>query len=231
MNHKSALHTFLEGIRDEVPLLLAVIPFGVIYGIVALEAGLTKLQAQSMSYIVFGGSSQFVASKLIAEAVPGSLIVLTVAVVNLRHMLYSASVAPYVQNLSFRWKALLAYLLTDEAYAVVINYYQRQEEHRYSHWYFLGAGLILWITWQMSTAAGIFMGKVLPPSWPLDFFLPLTFIAIVVPFLKDCPSVAAAVAAGVSSLIFYKLPYRLGLIAASLVGITTGFVSEHWRKK
>lgn len=102
MNHKSALHTFLEGIRDEVPLLLAVIPFGVIYGIVALEAGLTKLQAQSMSYIVFGGSSQFVASKLIAEAVPASLIVLTVAVVNLRHMLYSASVAPYVQDLPFR---------------------------------------------------------------------------------------------------------------------------------
>jgi predicted branched-subunit amino acid permease len=99
MNHKSALHTFLEGIRDEAPLLLAVIPFGVIYGIVALEAGLTKLQAQSMSYIVFGGSSQFVASKLIAEAVPASLIVLTVAVVNLRHMLYSASVAPYVQDL------------------------------------------------------------------------------------------------------------------------------------
>lgn len=172
MSYKSALDTFLEGVRDEVPLLLAVIPFGVIYGIVALEAGLTKLQAQSMSYIVFGGSSQFVASKLIAEAVPASLIVLTVAVVNLRHMLYSASVAPYVQDLPFRWKALLAYLLTDEAYAVVINYYQRQEEHRYSHWYFLGAGLILWITWQMSTAAGIFMGKVLPPSWPLDFSFP-----------------------------------------------------------
>ena len=189
MSHKSALLTFLEGVRDEVPLLLAVIPFGVIYGIVALEAGLTKLQAQSMSYIVFGGSSQFVASKLIAEAVPGSLIVLTVAVVNLRHMLYSASVAPYVQDLPFRWKALLAYLLTDEAYAVVINYYQRQEEHRYSHWYFLGAGLILWVTWQMSTAAGIFLGKVLPQvgHW---IFPSLTFIAIVVPFLKDCPSVA-----------------------------------------
>ena len=223
------LRTFLKGACDEVPLLIAVMPFGVIYGVTALEAGLTKFQAQSMSYIIFGGSSQFVASKLFAESIPWSVIVLTVVMVNLRHLLYSASVAPYLKELPFRWKALLSYLLTDEAYAVVISYYQKEREERYM--YFLGAGLILWLTWQMSTAAGIFLGKMLPSSWPLDFFLPLTFIAILVPSLNNHPSIVAALTAGICSMLFSGFPYKLGLIAAALIGMISGFVLDLRRNR
>lgn len=225
------LRTFLRGARDELPLLIAVMPFGVIYGVTALEAGLTRFQAQSMSYIIFGGSSQFVASKLFAESIPWSVITLTVVMVNLRHMLYSASVAPYLKELPFGWKALLSYLLTDEAYAVVISYYQKEREERYDHMYFLGAGLILWLTWQMSTAMGIFLGKMLPSDWPLDFFLPLTFIAILVPSLNNYPSIIAALTAGICSMLFFGFPYKLGLIAAALVGMTGGFVLDLRRSR
>ncbi len=225
------MYAFLEGVRDETPLLFAVVPFGVIYGITALEAGLTKLQAQLMSCIIFGGSSQFAASKLFAEVAPWSVVVLTVAIINLRHLLYSASVAPYVQELSFGWKAILAYLLTDEAYVVTINHYQKQQEHSYGHLYFLGAGIALWISWQLSTAVGITLGKMLPPKWPLDFFLPLTFIAILVPTLKSHSSVIVALVAGVFSLLLYELPYKLGPIAAALIGIMSGFVLEARRRQ
>ncbi len=223
---QESLYAFLEGVRDETPLLFAVVPFGVIYGITALEAGLTKLQTQLMSCIVFGGSSQFAASKLFAEAAPWSVIVLTVAIINLRHFLYSASIAPYTQRLSFGWKALLAYLLTDEAYVVAINHYQKQQEHSYGHLYFLGAGIALWTSWQLSTAAGIVLGKMLPPEWPLDFFLPLTFIAILVPALKSHLSIIVAITAGVSSLLLYGLPYKLGPIVAALISIMSGFILE-----
>ncbi len=119
----------LAGLRAEVPILLGVIPFGMIYGVLALSAGLSVGAAQSMSAIVFAGSSQFIGATLIAAGAPGLVIVLTTLVVNLRHMLYSASVAPYVQKLRPGWKWLLAYLLTDEAYAVVILHYRESADH------------------------------------------------------------------------------------------------------
>lgn len=217
-----ATRSFWAGVRAEFPLLIGVFPFGLIYGALALSAGLSSAAAQMMSSIVFAGSSQFVATQLIHEAAPGLVIVLTIAVVNLRHMLYSASVAPYLKGLSTRWKALLAYLLTDEAYAATIIHYEEEGLTPSSHWFFLGAGLSLWSTWQVSTAAGIFLGAAIPASWPLDFALPLTFIAMVVPVLKDRPVIASAVSAGVVALLAYDLPYKLGLILAALIGILVG---------
>lgn len=221
-----ATRSFWAGVRAEFPLLIGVFPFGLIYGALALSAELSSAAAQMMSSIVFAGSSQFVATQLIHEAAPGLVIVLTIAVVNLRHMLYSASVAPYLKGLSMRWKALLAYLLTDEAYAATIIHYEEEGLTPSSHWFFLGAGLSLWSTWQVSTAAGIFLGAAIPASWPLDFALPLTFIAMVVPVLKDRPVIASAVSAGVVALLAYDLPYKLGLILAALIGILVGIFVE-----
>ena len=212
--------SFWAGVRSEFPLLLAVFPFGMIYGVLALGAGLSALAAQAMSSIVFAGSAQFITAKLVGDQAPGLVIVVTIAVVNLRHALYSASLAPYLESASTGWKALLAYLLTDEAYAVTITHYDKQGATPSSHWYFLGAGLALWTTWQTSTAVGIFLGATLPPDWPLDFALPLTFIALVIPALKDRPAVAAALSAGLVALAAYNLPYKLGLIVAALVGIS-----------
>lgn len=217
---------FWAGVRAEIPLLIGGFPFGMIYGALALNAGLPPSAAQMMSSIVFAGSAQFITAQLVAESAPGLVIVLTIAVVNLRHMLYSASLAPYLAALSTRWKALLSYLLTDEAYAPTIIRYEQEGKTAYSHWFLLGAGLTLWMDWQISTALGIWLGAAIPESWLLDFALPLTFIAMVVPVLKERPAIAAAISAGVVALVVYPLPYQLGLIVAAFVGIAVGTVLE-----
>ncbi|MDK1028118.1 MAG: AzlC family ABC transporter permease [Anaerolineae bacterium] len=218
--------SFWAGVRAELPILIGVIPFGLIYGVLALNAGISSVPAQLMSSIIFAGSAQFITAQLVRDTVPGIVIVLTIAIVNLRHMLYSASVAPYVRALPMRWKILLSYLLTDEAYAVTILNYEREDPKESSHWFFLGAGLMLWTAWQISTAAGILLGATLPESWPLDFALPITFIALIIPTLRDRPAIAASLSAGVVALLVYDMPYKLGLIAAGLSGIIVGTLLE-----
>lgn len=224
MNEQSK--NFWAGVRAEIPLLIGVFPFGLIYGALALNAGLPASAAQMMSSIVFAGSAQFVTSQLVHELTPGFIIVLTIAVINLRHVLYSASLAPYVASLPMRWKALLSYLLTDEAYAPTILHYEKEGLTPFSHWFWLGAGFSLWFIWQISTGLGIFLGAAIPESWSLDFALPLTFIAMVVPVLKSRPAVLAALSAGAVALAASTLPYKIGLILAALVGISVGTVLE-----
>lgn len=224
MNEK--IDIFWAGVRAEFPLLVGVFPFGMIYGALALNAGLSLAASQMMSSIVFAGSSQFIAAQLIHDAAPGLVIVLTIAVVNLRHMLYSASLAPYLKDLPVRWKVLLAYLLTDEAYAPTALKFEREGISPLGHWFLFGAGLALWSTWQVSTGLGIFLGASLPQSWPLDFALPLTFIALIMPALKNRPAIAAALSAGLVALLAYSLPFKLGLILAALTGILVGTVLE-----
>src|SRR5512133_2509001 len=218
---------FWAGVRAEFPLLIGVFPFGLIYGVLALSSGLSAPTAQMMSSIVFAGSSQFIAAQLIHESAPGLVLILTIAVVNLRHMLYSASLAPYLASLSTRWKILLSYLLTDEAYAPSILYYEKEGITPYGHWFLLGAGFSLWFIWQTGTAVGIFLGSAIPESWSLDFALPLTFIAMVMPVLKNRPSILAALSAGIVALLAYSLPYKLGLILAALIGIAVGTLLEN----
>ncbi len=217
---------FLAGVRAELPLLVGVFPFGLIYGASAISAGLSPAAAQLMSSIVFAGSSQFAAVQLVHDVAPAIVIIVTIAMVNLRHMLYSASVAPYLKDLTGRWKGLLAYLLTDEAYAATAIHYQAEGITPTGHWFLLGAGLALWTTWQASTALGIFLGAALPASWPLDFALPLTFIAMAVPVIKDRPALAAALASGLVAMLAYGLPYKLGFIVAALAGIALGMLLE-----
>jgi len=217
---------FWAGVRAEIPLLIGVFPFGMIYGALALNAGLSRTASQMMSSIVFAGSAQFITAQLVRDSAPGFVIVLSIAVLNLRHMLYSASLAPYLASLSTRWKVLLSYLLTDEAYAPTIIRYEKEGISPYAHWFLFGAGLSLWSVWQVSTALGILLGAAIPASWPLDFALPLTFIAMLVPVLKNHPAIAAALSAGLVALVAYSLPYKLGLILAALVGIAVGTLLE-----
>jgi len=226
MRTSDACREFLSGVKDELPILIGVIPFGMIYGVLALGAGLSPGEAQAMSAIVFAGSAQFMTVQLAGIGAPAILTILTGFVINLRHALYSGSIAPHMRQLNLKWKTLLAYLLTDEAYAVAIIHYQRESDNANKHWYFLGAGLALWVSWQTSTAVGIFMGAKVPPGWPLDFTLPLTFIALVVPALKNRASILAAIAAGFTSVLAAGLPYKLGLLSAALVGILVGLWSE-----
>jgi len=235
---------FLAGLKAESPILIGVIPFGMIYGVLALAAGIPTGATQAMSAIVFAGSSQVVITQLVGQNTPGLVIVLTATVINLRHLLYSASVSPYLQKLSTSWKLLLAYLLTDEAYAVSIMHFQEESpptasydasidvnlkepaDNQNLHWYLLGAGLALWSTWQLSTAAGILLGAIIPTSWSLDFTLALTFIALVVPYLKDKPSILTALVSGFTALLAINSPYKLGILVAALAGIIIGVISE-----
>jgi len=214
---------FWLGVRDELPLLLGVAPFGMIYGVLAVAASLPVGISQAMSSVVFAGSSQFLTVQLLGSGVPLLIILLTGIIVNLRHALYSASIAPYLQKLSPAWKAGLAYLLTDEAYAVAINHYKDEtRDIKDKHWYFLGAGITLWTCWQISSALGIFVGQVIPADLPLDFTLPLIFIALVVPNLRDKPAVIAAIIAGLVSVLAFGLPYKLGLLLAAAIGMGVG---------
>lgn len=221
-------HEFKSGIKAELPLLVGVVPFGMIYGVLALQAGFRPAEAQAMSAIVFAGSAQFILTQLAGAGTPALVMVLTAAVVNLRHVLYSASVAPYLRGLRPAWKAALAYLLTDEAYAVSIVHFTEDSSSpaRPRHFFLLGSGIALWASWQLSTAAGIFLGALIPASWSLDFTLPLIFIALVVPRITSRAALAAALTAGAVSIAALLWPYKLGLLTAALAGILVGMLVE-----
>jgi predicted branched-subunit amino acid permease len=216
---------FALGLRSVLPLLLGVTPFGVIYGVVALQSGIPPLAAMAMSSIVFAGSAQFLLAQLVGAGAPLLLTAGAVGLVNLRHALYSASVAPILAHLPRRWKILLAYLLTDEAYAAAIPHMladSKGERPPHVHWILLGSGFGLWAGWQMATLAGVLIGAQLPSNLGLDFALPLTFIAIVVPMIDSRALLAAALTAGAIAVALAALPYKVGLFIGALAGLAVG---------
>jgi 4-azaleucine resistance transporter AzlC len=211
-----------------LPILLGVVPFGVTYGVLALAAGLTVPAALGMSSIVFAGSAQIVAVQLFNVAMPAAVILITILMVNLRHVLYSASLAPHLRHLRLSWKWLLSYLITDETYAVTITHYNQLATPSHRHWFFLGAGLTMWSAWQVSTSVGIFLGTVIPKTWPLDFTITLTFIALLVPMLKDRASVVVSITAGIIALLTVNLPFKLNLMFAVLFAVAIGLSTERF---
>ncbi len=225
-HHQTPSRRFLNGFKDVVPLIIGAFPLGVIYGALAMKAGLSGAAAQSMSSLLFAGSAQFLIAQMAATSVPALVMIMAVAVINLRHALYSASVAGYIQHLSSFWKSILAFLLTDEAFVVVITNFEKESATPFKRWYFLGAGLSMWVFWQIATAVGIFLGEIIPASWPLDFALPLSFIAMVVPALRNRSSTGAALAAGIVAILAFSLPYHLSIILAAAVGILVGVLLE-----
>lgn len=216
-----------------LPLIASVAPFGMLFGALGPASGLPVDITMAMSSVVFAGSSQFIGTQLIGGGAPFVVILLTTLVVNLRHALYGLSLAPYVRPLSRGWKWLLAYLMTDEAFAVSIARYSKDEGHTPNlHWYFFGCGFMLWASWQISTAVGLLFGSQIPPSWGFDFAFPLTFIAIVVPALRDRAGVAAALVGAGMAVVLACLPLKLGLVAAALAGILAGMMFDlGWLRK
>lgn len=209
-----------------LPMLVGVVPFGLIYGVLAVKAGIPPLLSVAIALIVFAGSAQFMITQLVAVATPGWLIVFSVFIINLRHALYSGALAGGLKHLSLPWKGLLAYLLTDEAYAAVLRRFADDHRPESRHWFLFGAGFGLWATWQLSCIAGVLLGGQIPASWSLDFAGSLTFIAIVVPLLRDRAAWAAMTVAGVVALAGSALPYKLAIIAAALAGMAAGVLVE-----
>lgn len=213
-------------------MLIGVAPFGLIYGVLATSTGLSPAPAQGMSLIVFAGAAQVIALGLL-DGAPAAIVLLTTFFINLRHALYSASLAPHLRPLRSAWKWGLAFLITDEAYALGISRYRAAAAEQgtsrgrtHAHWYVLGAGLVIYVVWQISTAVGIVLGTQVPAAWGLDFTLPLTFIGLLAPVLTNRGAIAAALAAGVVAVAAAGLPLRLGLVVAALAGVAAGLVLD-----
>jgi 4-azaleucine resistance transporter AzlC len=223
----SPVAAFVSGTKAIVPVLIALIPFAVAFGATAVGNGLSSLEALAMSVVVFAGAAQLAAIPLLSAGASVAIIVLTVLVVNLRMTLYSASLAPHFRQLPIGWKGLLSYLLTDLAYAATITRFDDGEtEEPDKRWYYLGVALAIWITWQAATMLGVFLGAWVSEGWSLDFVLPLIFIALAIPAIKDRTTGAAALTAGMTAVFAAALPLNLGLIAAALVGVFGGLVAE-----
>jgi predicted branched-subunit amino acid permease len=212
------------GMRDVVPILLGIVPFGMISGASAIAAGLDPVTAMSMSLIVFAGASQLAMCDLIARGAVLPVVVLTALVINLRFVMYSAAIAPYLATAPARFKGVASYLLTDQGFVVTATRARTTPDPHHLRWYYLGASLALWTTWQLSNLAGIQLGTLVPPSWGLEFTIPLTFLALLVPVLRDRPSLVAAAVATVVALLGRALPYNLGLIVATVLGVGAGLL-------
>jgi predicted branched-subunit amino acid permease len=140
--------------------------------------------------------------------------------------MYSASLASHFSGLPTRWKGLLAYFLTDQAYAVAIARFSGSADDVDKKWYYLGAGFLLWLVWVTGSATGAFLGAALPKGWSLDFAVPLTFLALIIPVIRDLPAAIAAIAAAVVAVAAHGLPYNTWLLLAASSGIAAGFFLE-----
>jgi len=222
-----------NGAKALLPLLLGVVPFGLASGVAVAQTGIAPGDGVIMSIIVFSGAALLVALQLINSGAPVLVSLISALIVNLRFMIYSASLAPYFRKLPLRWRAILSYLLSDQAYAVSILRFNDENRASTRHWFFLGAAITMWFAWQVSVGLGIVLGLKLPASWSLEFTIPLTFLALVIPAIKDKPTAMAALSAGVSVVLLNNLPYKLGQIVAALIGILIGVLVERsnaWRK-
>lgn len=216
----------LAGARAALPLALGIVPFMTLYGVVMHAAGFSPWLAQAMSLLVFAGA-QLVAAQMLLAGAPAALIVVTGSLLNARHALYSASISPYLRSVSLPWRLLLAYLLTDETYLLSLRRYQQpqvSEQHR--HWFLLGAGLAIWLACQGSTALGSLLGARVPTTWHLEFSATLTFLALLIPQLRERASRWAALVAGGCAVLAVSLPFQLGLLAAVGIGMAVGLAQE-----
>jgi predicted branched-subunit amino acid permease len=217
---------FIEGARDMLPMTVGLIPFGVVCGVGALSAGASPLTTLAMSMIIFSGAAQIIAAQLLAAGAPFAVIVLSCFVISLRFLMYSAALAPYLKPVDPRWRNLIAFLLTDQAFASTIRRFRESADLRDSVSYFLGGGGVLWLAWQIATVAGIVAGAVIPASWQLEFVVPLCFLALLAPLLHDRAALIVFATAAVAAIALDAMPMRLSMICAGLAGILAGVVAD-----
>src|SRR6056297_2548327 len=216
---------FRQGVRDVTPLLLGIIPFGFIAGIATVNAGLGLPEAVGLSAIVFAGAAQLAALDLIGRDAPLAIVVVTAVIINLRMLMYSASIAPHFQRLASRTKAAVAYLLTDQAYALAIARF-RSEDSTHSVAYYFGVAATLWVVWQLTTVAGVVLGTSVPESLGLEFAVPLVFLALLIPAMEDGPTTVAGLLGGTVAVATAGLPLNLGLLVGATAGILAGLLAE-----
>ena len=216
---------FREGALASAPLLVGMVPWGVVAGVAMVAAGLTQAQAVAMSVIVFAGSAQLAVLPLFIVETPIAVMLATTLVVNLRYVIYSAVLAPHFQHLSRPWRALLSYITVDGVFALFAGRFPPGDPNPHKHWHFLGGSLVMWSGWQASTCVGVFAGGLIPKGWSLEFASTLGLIALVMPLIHDRAVVWGALAAGAVALLAARLPFNLGLLAAIASGIAVGLAA------
>jgi len=231
MRRLLASSDFRAGFVEMLPACVALVPFGVVCGVGAAAAGASWLAALGMSAIVFSGAAQVLAGQMLAGGAPLAVIVLTCFVLGLRFLMYSAAMAPYLKALPGRWQQALAFLLTDQAFAAAIRRFNAKDDPQGGARHFLGCGMALYLCWQVTNMAGYFAGNLIPASWSLEFAVPLCFLALVAPLLRDAPTIVAAIVAGIAVVALGGLPMKLNLIAAGVIGITAGTMADLARER
>ena len=215
---------FLKGIIDVSPLMIPVVPFGLIFGILAIDIGFSPLATMGMSLIIFGGASQIVLLQLFSGGASSLVIISSVGAVNSRHLLYGAVVSEHVSDLKLIWKIIISYFLIDQAFARSNEYFKKNnDKNKYFH--LIGGGVTCWIIWQTTTFLGIILGSAIPEKLGLSFAVPLTFLALIVNDFRKIINVIVIIISGLISTLGYNyIPYKAYVIVAALGGLLTAII-------
>lgn len=220
--------TWREGLRAVSPVLIGLAPFGLIFGITAAAADVDHLAAWASSFIVFAGASQLAIVEVMGTGGAAITALLTAIVINSRHLMYSADLGRYTSDLPIGLRARMAYILTDQAYAVTGARFPDPNQTEGLSSYYFGVALGLWTTWQITTTTGLLLGQAIPPEWRLEFAIPMVFLALLVFSVKSIPGVLAAVVGGTVALATMHLDYQLGLMCGAAGGVLAGLISDRW---
>ena len=215
---------FLKGIIDVSPLMIPVVPFGLIFGILAIDIGFSPLATMGMSLIIFGGASQIVLLQLFSGGASSLVIISSVGAVNSRHLLYGAVVSEHVSDLKLIWKIIISYFLIDQAFARSNEYFKKNnDKNKYFH--LIGGGVTCWIIWQTTTFLGIILGSAIPEKLGLSFAVPLTFLALIVNDFRKIINVIVIIISGLISTLGYNyIPYKAYVIVAALGGLLAAII-------
>ncbi|MEM1384302.1 MAG: AzlC family ABC transporter permease [Pseudomonadota bacterium] len=216
------------GATAALQVVVAVIPFGMIFGVVATEAGLNLWQTMAMTVIVIAGASQFVALEFLTDGAPAAIAVLAGSIVNLRMAMYSATLATYWTGVPMRWRLPAAFVLHDQSFALSIARQRAFPAESVSDrlGYFLGVGVLTSSVWVVATYAGASLGSQIPAEWGVEFAVPVTFLAIAVPLIRTRADWAAALVAGALAILLSDMPYGTGLLIAAAAGIAAGMAAK-----
>jgi predicted branched-subunit amino acid permease len=222
---------FLKGITDVSPLMIPVVPFGLIFGILSIDIGFSPLATMGMSLIVFGGASQIILLQLFSGGASSLVIISSVGAVNSRHLLYGAVVSEHISDLKLIWKIIISYFLIDQAFAVSNEYFKKsKKKNKYFH--LIGGGFTCWIIWQSTTFLGIILGATIPEKLGLSFAVPLTFLAILVNDFRKMTNVIVILISGLVALLGYNyIPYKAYVIVAAIIGLITAMILTKIIKK
>ena len=221
----------LKGFYDVSPLLLPVVPFGIIFGAIGIELGFGPYITYATSIIIFSGASQIVFFQLLSNGASSLIAITSSSVVSTRHLLYGAVVAQYLSKLSLMWKIFLSYLLTDQAFAVSQEFFKKNSNDEHKHYHLLGAGLTLWIVWQLTTVIGILLGSIVPDELGLSFTIPLTFLALLINYFRKIDHLIVIFLSGLSSILFYEAPLKSYIILSCVISLFIIFLINKFQKK